>query len=126
MLASRRRNTGGVKRGNTLSAAPNSRLVEAAEIDQVVVAAVDGAQAEGRPRMLGRKRRRSLAGGIALGDLDLIENEVEIAPDELDARPPVGLAYGRQGRQRRRSGGTAMTGWVGAENTCSVTPWSSW
>ena len=74
-----------------------------AEVDQVVIAAVDGTQAEGHANIR-QDIDQILAGGIALGDLDLIQNKVEIAPDELDANPLLILRMVDKGRQRRRSG----------------------
>ncbi len=77
-------------------------------------------QADVRDQILQRRACR-----VRLGDLDLLENEVEVGADEhraLTARGGIGhAAAGVVGG----GGATATTGAVGAENTCSVTPCAS-
>ena len=51
--------------------------------DQVVVAAVDGPQAVGQQRAADQIGQVGTI-GMGLGDLDLLENELEVMPHEVD------------------------------------------
>ena len=79
-----------------------------AALDEVVVGAVDRAQAVGEqeglgrrgggigiePTCLGHELAQVAAGRMRLGDLDLLQDEFEIVLDEIDhdASPPTGLS----------------------------------
>ena len=101
-------------------------LVDAAEVDQVVERCRRPCAGRRRSACSGSDDERSAPAAWRFGDLDLVEDEVEVGADEVDA-----LAAGGRRRSRAAGGvgggvGTSTTGAVGAENTVSVTPCASW
>ena len=100
------RNTGSVNRGKILSAAPKLALTR----NKVVERAVDRAQAEGHPRVR-KQGQQVLARSVLLRDHDLVENELQVGPDEMDAGaaasrilPAAAPAGGAADARRDRSG----------------------
>ena len=60
---------------------------------------------------------------MRFGDLDLVENEIEVGANEVDAIAALGDIGPGTASGAGGASGTSMTGAVGAENTVSGTPW---
>src|SRR5262249_19527257 len=76
-------------------------LVGDIDVDQVVERAIDGPQAE-RHADVRKYGDKILTGGMAFGDMDLVEDEVQVAPDEVDPGASRNLRVVDKRHQRRR------------------------
>src|SRR5215510_5788129 len=76
-------------------------LVGNIDVDEVVERAVNRAQPE-RHADIREYGDEILAGGMAFGDMDLVEDEVQVAPDEVDPGACRDLRMVDECRQRRR------------------------
>src|SRR5215510_11082136 len=76
-------------------------LVGNIDVDEVVERAVNRPQPE-RHTDVREYGDEILTGGMAFGDMDLVEDEVQVAPDEVDSGARGDLRMVDERRQRRR------------------------
>ena len=76
-------------------------------------------------RAFGTRVSEILAGRMPFGDLDLVEDELQVGAEEMHARADDAGLRSIEQRRRPGAGAPAATAAVGAENTVSSTPLAS-